>query len=74
MEIKTLYKYTREDGGITVSPIKPEGENTEMYRLIADENKMLTMDGKTLYACTDVDSTEGWYEVDAPAEKFMEVV
>ena len=38
MTIKTLYKYEREGGKITVSPIMPEDKPyTEMYRLIADE-------------------------------------
>lgn len=66
MEIKMLYKYTRENGGTTVSPVKPECEYTEMFRLIADESKMVTKDGETLYSCADVESTDGWYEVDAP--------
>ena len=69
MIIKNLYKYTREDGGVSVSPVKPEGECTEMYRLIADENKCLTLDGENLYNCVDVESTEGWYEVDAPEDE-----
>ena len=69
MQTITLYKYTRDDGGITVSPVKPKGEYTEMYRLVADEGKMLTQDGVDLYACTDVASVEGWYEVDAPEEE-----
>lgn len=61
-----LYRYTRTDGGVTVSTIKSEGEYTELFRLIADEDKMLITDGETLYSCTDVDSVEGQYEVDAP--------
>ncbi len=72
MEIKTLYKFIRPDGGTTVSTVKPDGEYTEKFRLIADEGKMLTMDGTTLYGCTDVESVEGWYEVDAPKEYMME--
>jgi hypothetical protein len=65
MQIITLYKYTRADGGITVSPKKPEFEVecTEMYRLVADEGKALTKDGVETTICTDVESTEGWYEV-----------
>lgn len=69
MQTITLYKYTREDGGVTVSPIKPEGECTEMYRLIADEGKALTKDGENFTACTDTDTADGWYEVDAPEEE-----
>lgn len=35
-------------------------------RLYAGEGKALTNDGETLWNCIDVDSSEGWYEVDAP--------
>ena len=65
----TLYRYKRVDGGITDSPIKPDCEYIERVRLVADEGKMLTIDGFTLYKCKDVDTAEGWYEVDAPIEQ-----
>jgi hypothetical protein len=69
MQTITLYKYTRADCGVTVSPVKPDCEYTEKYRIIADEGKALTQDGVDLYDCTDVASVEGWYEVDAPEEE-----
>ena len=69
MKIKPLYRYEREDGGVTVSPIKPECEYTEKVRLIADEGKALTNDGEKLCPAIDVESAEGWYEVDAPEEE-----
>ena len=70
MQIKTLYRYKRADGGITVTPEKPEGiEFSEKLRLIADEGKMLTTDGENLSPCVDVDDVAGWYEVDSPEEK-----
>ena len=65
MRIITLYKYTREDGGTTVSPVKPEGEYTEMYRLVADEGKVLT-NGETVATCVDTDTPEEWTEIDDP--------
>ena len=65
MQIINLYKYTREDGGTTVSPIKPNTEYTEMYRLIADDGKVLTKDGENFTTCIDTDIAEGWYEVDS---------
>ena len=72
MKIKTLYKTIRPDGGVTVSPDKPEsGEYTEMYRLIADEGKLLTQDGTDTFPCVDVKIVDGWYEIDAPEEKEM---
>lgn len=64
MEIKTLYKYTRPDGGTSVSLVKPDGEYTEMARLIADEGKVVTKDGAGFYSCADADSADGWYEVE----------
>lgn len=66
MQIIKLYKYERADGGVTVSPVKPDCEYTEMVRLVADEGKVLTMDGEDFTSCVDTDSAEGWYEVDDP--------
>lgn len=68
MQIIKLYKYKRADGGITVSPSVPEGEYTEMVRLVADEHKLLTKDGENFTSCVDTDSADGWYEVDEPEE------
>lgn len=68
MQIIPLYKYKRADGGITVSPRKPECEYTEMYRLVADEGKVLT-DGETMTSCTDTTEVDKWQEVDAPEEE-----
>lgn len=69
MQAITLYRYNRADGGVTISPVKPDGEYTKMVRLIADEGKALTKDGVNFTTCTDVESAEGWYEVDAPEEE-----
>lgn len=63
MQIIDLFKYTRPDGGVTVSPVRPEGEYEPMYRLVADEGMALTKDGENLTSCADVESTVGWYEV-----------
>lgn len=67
MQIINLYKYIRKDGGTTVSPVKPDCEYTEMFRIVADEGKVLVK-GDILTSCTDVDSTEGWEEIDDPEE------
>ena len=64
MQIINLYKYTRPDGGVTVSPVRPEGEYEPMYRLVADEGMVLTKDGENLTSCADVESVIGWYEVE----------
>lgn len=68
MQIIKLYKYKRADGGITVSPSVPEGEYTEMVRLVADEHKLLAKDGENFTSCVDTDTSEGWYEVNALEE------
>ena len=65
MQTINLYKYTRADGGVTVTPVKPDCEYMPMYRLVADEGKELTQDGVNTTACADVESADGWYEVDA---------
>lgn len=64
MQIVNLYKYIRDDGGVTVSPVKPDIEYTEMFRLIADENKEL-VNGDVRTPCIDVEHIEGWTEIDA---------
>lgn len=66
MQIVTLYRYERAEGGITVSPTKPQSEYTELYRLIADEDTALTQDEETLYGVIDTESIDGWYEVELP--------
>lgn len=67
MQIINLYKYIRENGGTTVSPIKPECDYTEMYRLIADESKVLVKDD-IMTSCIDTDTPEGWEEIDEEKE------
>ena len=68
MEIKPLYRFFREDGGVTESINKPDGvEYTTRFRLIASEGKLLT-DGTTETYCIDVDSADGWSEIVRRAE------
>ena len=68
MEIKPLYRFLREDGGFTESPEKPDvTEYTIRFRLIASEGRLLT-DGTTETYCIDVDSADGWSEIDDPEE------
>ena len=64
MIVKELYCYEREAGKVTVSTEKPDCEYDTRYRLIADEGKELTEDGENFTTCIDVESTEGWYEVE----------
>ena len=69
MQVVALYKYEREGGGVTVSPIKPEGkECAELFRLVADEGKVLTYDGEIVGEVIDAESLDGWGEVEKPEE------
>ena len=70
MQTIILYKYKRRGGGITVSPTKPSAKHTEMYRLVADEGKILT-DGETVTTCVDTNDVDAWVEIDN-AEKVIE--
>ena len=68
MITKELYKIIRPDGGTTVTPEMPTGmEYTLMYRLIADDGKILT-NGETETCCVDVKAADvsKWTEIDAP--------
>lgn len=65
MTVKTLYVYTRPDGGTDISPIAPE-EGTAYetrHRLIADEGKILT-DGKLFAYVIDTNNPDTWKEIE----------
>jgi hypothetical protein len=61
MQKITLYRYNRPEGGVTVSPVKPDGEYTLLHRLIADEGCVLT-DGVNHVECVDTENPEVWDE------------
>ena len=62
-----LYRFTRPDGGVTVSPVKPDTAYTELTRLVADEGCILT-DGITTTTCVDTDKPAVWTEVSELSE------
>lgn len=64
-----LYRIKRPDGGVTDTPVKPDGEYTERVRLVADKGKVVTKDGENLYSVIDTDSAEGFYEVERSSRK-----
>lgn len=69
MQMITLYRYARPDGGVSTSPVKPDAADyTIKYRLIAEDGKALT-DGATVTGCVDVESPDGWTEIDAPEDE-----
>ena len=57
-----LYRFTRPSGGVTVSPVMPDTEYTQLVRLVAEEGCILT-DGTTATACIDTDNPDAWTEV-----------
>ena len=57
-----LYRFTRPGGGVTVSPVMPDTEYTQLVRLVAEEGCILT-DGTTVTACVDTDNPDAWTEV-----------
>lgn len=71
MQVKTLYRITRPDGGTTVTPNKPtDAPYTETYRLIADEGMVLT-DGVNTYGCIDTNDTSKFTEIEDNSEDFQ---
>ena len=66
MQTIVLYRYIREDGGVTTSPIKPDGDYTEKVRLVADEGKRLVLPDGTYALCADLEAADGVTEEDDP--------
>lgn len=58
MMVIPIYRYTRPDGGVTVSPTRPEGDCVEMVRLAADEGMLLRLPDGTTVGCIDTASIE----------------
>lgn len=71
MQIITLYRFQRPDGGTTISPNKPETEYSETYRIVADTDKMLTKDNKTFFNVIDDDYIELYTEVTINTENII---
>lgn len=67
MQKITIYRFTRPDGGVSVSPLKPDTEYTELARLVADEGRTLT-DGVRQAECVDTDNPDAWEEVVSDSE------
>ena len=66
MQTIVLYRYIREDGGVTTSPIKPDCDYTEKVRLVADEGKRLVLPDGTYALCADLETADGVTEEDDP--------
>lgn len=73
MTTKNLYKYENSDGSISISPVQREETDTPyMFRVIADEGKVLT-DGTNTTACIDTHTPEIYTEIDEPPEPESEL-
>ena len=68
MQIISLYKYIRPDGGTTVSTQDPGTLYKSLYRLVADEGKILT-NGKIKTKCVDTENSLYWQEIDYQEEE-----
>jgi hypothetical protein len=68
MIVKKLYRYKRADGGVTISPIKPDNTDYKItHRLIADTGMELVRND--IHAiCVDTDDIEGWIEIEKVQE------
>ena len=67
MIVKTLYRY--EQDGVTIDSLQqPDCGYLERFRLIADENMLLTQDEETFFVVIDVDKEDvhSWKEVPIP--------
>ena len=50
-----------------------DGAKRRRVNLLAGDGKLLTNDGGvTTYTCVDVDTTDGWTEIDAPSEEISD--
>lgn len=50
-----------------------DGTARRRINLLAGDGKLLTNDGGvTTYTCVDVDTTDGWAEIDAPGEEISD--
>ena len=66
MKIIGLYRYTNSDGSISITPEKRAETDIEyQYRLIADEDKLIT-DGEKTFYCIDTANVEQFSEIDKP--------
>lgn len=68
MKTISLYRYTRPDGGVTVSPVKPDTEYTELFRLVAEDGMALS-NGTDTAGCVDTDDPAAWSEVESTDAK-----
>lgn len=74
MRVVNLYRYEREPGKITTSPVKPDDniDYSIIYRLIADEDMAIT-NGSSIVECVDTNSLEDWADCKAPISDYNDL-
>ena len=72
MKVIVLYQHTNKNGDTMFLPHRPCVKWRMVLRLIADEDKLLTQDGKTFYVTADADTSYHWYGVDAKIIKSVD--
>ena len=73
MQKISLYRYVRNDGGVTISPVKPEANYTELCRLVAEDGCTL-IDGNTSAQCVDTYNPDVWTEREQAPEQADAIV
>lgn len=70
MQILPLFKYENHLGQTIISPREPIATSyTTLYRIVADEGKMLTKDDINVAPVVDTYSIEEWKEIDWKEEE-----
>lgn len=71
---KDLFKYIDKDKVICSLNAPAVGTKyVKLIRIIADENKLLIKDNEK-YPVIDVDTLDGWYEIDVPTEELAKAI
>ena len=61
MNVITLYRVHRADGGITTTPVEPEEYESTLFRIVSDDGMELVK-GDVRVSCIDTESLDGWVE------------
>ena len=68
MIVKKLYRYKRADGGVTISPIKPDNTDYEITHSLIAYTCMELLRNDIHTICVDTDDIEDWIEIEKVQE------
>jgi len=71
MKVEKLYRYKRADGYTRMSPNEPDVPWKRVYRITADEGKLLT-NGTITTTSIEVRNLKGWTEIVNPEAEATE--